>query len=201
MSSSDIAAREESVVKVSKKREREDEAKEKNRVETLERSRQWVYFKSVISFSLSLVFLLTIISLNFQATVQSDDESDADSDASTNSTISSTEEEREKRQKKVKKEKKEKNSGKESKKHKKEKKSSKPKKEKKEKKTKKKKDKRDKTTSATVAVDQDQYGKYGIIRDENYFSKQRFMSFHLSQLNLFSEFVYFTENSRLIWKR
>mmetsp|Transcript_5111 Transcript_5111/g.8367 ORF Transcript_5111/g.8367 Transcript_5111/m.8367 type:complete len:287 (-) Transcript_5111:1018-1878(-) len=120
--------------------------KEKNREKTLKRSRMW-------------------------QVVGDDDDNDDDassssgSDSESDGSDSSSEHDR--------KHKKHKKSDKKSKKHKKDKKEKKSSKDKKHKKDKKKDRKKDKHKHAKTAVDQNEYGKYGIIKEEHYFQKQR----------------------------
>ena len=128
------------------KRERDEDLKERNREEVANRSRQW-------------------------ETVNSDnDEEDDDSKDDNSSDKSSDSSDEEHKHKHHKKEKKHKSEKKE-KKDKKDKKHKKHKKDKKEKKH----SKHDEVTSSSTsaAVDQNQFGKYGIIREEHYFHKQR----------------------------
>ena len=146
----------ESVQPTSQKRKHHDEdyEKERNRVKVHERSRQW-------------------------ATVESDDEENgektqgktvekADRSSSDSSSSSSDESEKKKSKKSSSKKHSDKKKDKKSKKEKKH------KKHKKEKKSKRKHSESDDHQSTKGgAIDQNEFGKYGIIREENFFAKQR----------------------------
>lgn len=124
-------------IKNDKKRDREEDAVEKNRQRIMERPRQW-------------------------ETVNSDDETISESSSSDDTVSDKDKINKKKKRKEDKKKKKEK------KKHKKHKKSSKEK-------------KRDSETKQ-LAVDQNNFGKYGIIKEEHYFQKQREFEAYMSEV-------------------
>jgi len=149
----------------SQKRPREEDLRDLNRNSIQERPRQW-------------------------ATVDDDDDIDQESinnsdndDSSSTSSSSSSSSEQKKAKKAKKQEKKEKKakSDKKSKKEKKEKKSKKEKKRKSEKHSKSSSDHKH-VSSSSMAVDQNQFGKYGIIREENYFHKQREFEAYITEV-------------------
>ena len=146
------------IVKKHKHRDHEKET-DRNREEVLKRPRMW-------------------------ATVDSEEEdnkdgyhSDSSSTSSSSSSSSSSEEEKKKKKKKEKSSKKEKSN-----KHKKEKKHKKDKKERKHKKSKKSSSEKASSKSLLGAVNQNEYGKYGIIREQDYFKKQREFEVYMDEI-------------------
>lgn len=131
--------------------ESEGEGKQRNRSSTKDRERQW------------------------QTVQSSEDDSSSSSDSDSDSDASSMSERESKRHKKE--SKKSKKEHKKESKHKKDKKDKKHKKEHKKDKKKDKKQRKDDKKPATksISVNQNEYGKYGIIKEENIFHKQRYI--------------------------
>jgi hypothetical protein len=161
----------ESTSSSNQKRPREEDLRDLNRNSIQERPRQWATVDDDDDID--------------QESSKSINNSDNDDSSSTSSSSSSSSEQKKakkakKQEKKERKEKKAK-SDKKSKKEKKEKKSKKEKKRKSEKHSKSS-DHKHVSSSSSMAVDQNQFGKYGIIREENYFHKQREFEAYITEV-------------------
>jgi hypothetical protein len=192
--------------------ESDNEGKIRNRTSTADRERQWQTVQSSDDEgNVAKNGTDEAHSRKRRAENTDDNSSDSDSSSSSSSGSSSSSESSgaRKRSRKSKKESKDKDK-KHHKRHKKDK--HKHKKDKKDKKNDKKKSKdkdrkhKSSSTHSSKSVNQNEYGKYGIIRDEHIFHKQRytvlsFFFFIISPFSLCTTIIFYTGNSKHIWMR